>query len=81
MDTASSSTLAPADTGTAGSGSDDAPVTVAHTTPASRQRSSVGGVLGIILVIGIVIVGAFYLWGERIAQNAPPTEAPPVTVE
>ncbi len=28
-----------------------------------------GGVLGILLILILIVVGAFYVWGERISQN------------
>lgn len=57
----------------------DAPVTTAHTTPATKEKGSVGGLLGIIIFIGIVIVGAFYAWGARIAHEPPPQKDTAIT--
>ena len=42
----------------------------------SPKAQSWGVVISIIVIVGMIVVGAFYSWGKRIAeQNALPTPA------
>jgi hypothetical protein len=34
-----------------------------------ENKSSVGGVLGTIIIIAIIIIGGLYFWGKRIEEN------------
>ena len=36
--------------------------------PSAKQQSW-GVVISIIVIVGMIVVGAFYAWGERIAQE------------
>jgi hypothetical protein len=40
-------------------------------TPASApaKKAPLGGVIAIIVVLVLIVVGALYAWGERIAEN------------
>ncbi len=38
-------------------------------TPVSPKKSSWGGILAIIVILILIVVGAFYAWGERIAKD------------
>ncbi len=51
-----------------------------NTTPSgmpSRKAQSWGAIISIVIIVLMVIIGAFYSWGNRIAQenafNAPAT--------
>lgn len=41
----------------------------APVTPPSTKRASYGGIAAIVLILALIIVGAFYVWGERIATH------------
>ena len=36
---------------------------------APKPAPSYGGILAIVLVLALIVVGAFYVWGERISEN------------
>ena len=38
----------------------------------SQKAQSWGTVISIIVIVGMIIVGAFYSWGKRIAQDQVP---------
>lgn len=38
-------------------------------TPVSPKKSSWGGILAIIVILILIVVGAFYAWGERIVKD------------
>ncbi len=38
----------------------------------SPQAQQWGVVISIVIIVLMIIIGAFYAWGERIAQNQPP---------
>lgn len=40
----------------------------------SPKQQSWGAVISIIIIMLMVVIGAFYAWGERIAQNQIPPE-------
>ena len=37
--------------------------------PAPENKSSIGGVIGTIIIIAVIILGALYFWGKRIEEN------------
>ncbi|MDB5237598.1 MAG: hypothetical protein JWL88_700 [Parcubacteria group bacterium] len=39
---------------------------------AKERSASWGAIIIIVLILAMVIVGAFYAWGKRIAQTQPP---------
>lgn len=43
-----------------------APTTVVD---ASTNGPAYGSILGIILIVAILVAGAFYIWGERVGTN------------
>lgn len=38
----------------------------------SPQAQSWGTVISIIIIVLMIIIGAFYAWGKRVSQNIPP---------
>ena len=44
-----------------------------------KKNASYGALLSIVLILAIVIVGAFYVAGERVKQNATPIVLPTAT--
>jgi hypothetical protein len=42
-----------------------------HGAP-SPQAQSWGVVISIIIIVLMIVIGAFYAWGKRISQNIPP---------
>lgn len=36
---------------------------------APKPAPSYGGILAIVLVLALIVVGAFYVWGERISET------------
>ncbi len=36
--------------------------------PSARQQSW-GALISIVVIVGMIIIGAFYAWGERIAEE------------
>lgn len=36
----------------------------------SKKAQSWGAVISIVVIMGMIVLGAFYAWGQRIAQNA-----------
>ena len=38
----------------------------------SPAQQSWGAVISIVIIVLMVIIGAFYAWGQRISQNQPP---------
>lgn len=42
-------------------------------TPAedAKKGTAYGSVLGIILIVAILVIGAFYVWGERLEKTQP----------
>ncbi|MFA7302511.1 MAG: hypothetical protein WC030_02065 [Candidatus Paceibacterota bacterium] len=39
--------------------------------PPSRKQQAWGAVISIVVIVLMVVVGAFYAWGKRIAQQQP----------
>ena len=37
--------------------------------PPSVQQQSVGTIVSIVIIVLMIIIGAFYAWGQRISQN------------
>lgn len=52
------------------------PETTAQPAPASLEtrKHSYGGLIGILLIVGVIVFGAFYVWGERIALEEAASE-------
>lgn len=44
----------------------------AHPKMPSQKAQSWGALLSIIVIVMMIIIGAFYAWGERISQNVDP---------
>ncbi|MBP9816896.1 MAG: hypothetical protein KBD05_02610 [Candidatus Pacebacteria bacterium] len=51
-------------------------LTPAPVTP--KAKSSVGTLITLLIIVAIIVIGAFYTWGERVAEDrqVPPTELP-----
>ncbi len=48
---------------------------VAEPTPAeTAQQTAYGPLLGIVLIVVVLVLGAFYVWGERIEMDQPMPE-------
>lgn len=46
--------------------------------PMPKQKSSFGPIIGIIIIIALLVLGAFYFWGSTtLDQQAPATETQP----
>ena len=45
------------------------PLVEAQAPEKDPERGSVGSVLSIILIVALLVVGAFYVWGQRIAEQ------------
>lgn len=43
--------------------------------PPTPTQQSWGTVISIIIIVLMIIVGAFYAWGKRIAEQTPPTSS------
>lgn len=39
-----------------------------------EKRTSVGPIIGIILILAIIIIGGLYFWGKRIQEDVPVPE-------
>lgn len=41
-----------------------------------KEKSSVGALVTLIIVVAVIVIGAFYVWGERVAEDrgTPPVE-------
>jgi len=44
-----------------------------------KRDASYGALISIVLILAIIVVGAFYVWGQRIEQNSQPTVLPDIT--
>ena len=47
-----------------------------QTTPAAPtseagKTASYGPMLGIVLIVAVLVIGAFYVWGQRLSENQP----------
>lgn len=51
--------------------------TVAAPAPL-KEKSSVGTLITLLIIVAIIVIGAFYTWGQRVAEDRelPPTELP-----
>lgn len=48
---------------------------VAEPTPAeTAKQTAYGPLLGIVLIVVVLVLGAFYVWGERIEMDQPMPE-------
>jgi cytoskeletal protein RodZ len=43
--------------------------TMASTVSSPENHSSIGGVIGTIIIIALIILGGLYFWGKRIEEN------------
>lgn len=43
---------------------------VAPTSEAGKT-ASYGPMLGIVLIVAVLVIGAFYVWGQRLSENQP----------
>ena len=51
------------------------PVTSTPGNPSPKQQSW-GVVISIVVIVSMIVIGAFYVWGKRIAENQVfPTQA------
>jgi len=48
------------------------PETTPQAGAPSPQAQQWGVVISIVIIVLMIIIGAFYAWGERISQNVPP---------
>lgn len=46
-----------------------APSTTTNTEPTIRRNASWGAILSIFIILVMVVVGAFYAWGQRISEE------------
>lgn len=53
----------------------DEPTVVETTHTPGKTNASWGAVIGVILVLALLIVGAFYFWGKRVSESTMNTEA------
>lgn len=51
------------------------PTVVETTHTPGKTPTSWGAVIGVLLVLALIIVGAFYFWGKRVSETAANTEA------
>ncbi|MFZ1987713.1 MAG: hypothetical protein WAV21_01625 [Minisyncoccia bacterium] len=42
--------------------------------PFEQKNASYGALISIVLILAIIVVGAFYTWGERIAKTKTPID-------
>ena len=47
------------------------PVGIPEGTPSASQQSW-GVVISIVVIVGMIVVGAFYAWGKRISEEQVP---------
>ncbi len=40
-------------------------------SPRKKENASYGALISIVIILALVVVGAFYSWGKRIEQNQP----------
>jgi hypothetical protein len=45
------------------------PVIEASSPTPNPDRGSIGSVLAIILIVILLVIGAFYVWGQRISEQ------------
>lgn len=44
------------------------PVFETETLPPPERKGSIGSVLAILLIVSLLVVGAFYVWGQRVSE-------------
>lgn len=49
--------------------SDIPSASLASAAPSTNKKGSWGGLIGILLIVLAIILGAFYSWGERMALD------------
>ena len=42
---------------------------MSQTSQTPQNQSSIGGIIGTIIIIAIIILGGLYFWGKRIEEN------------
>ena len=49
----------------------DHPIPLIDTTPREPEgdRGSVGSVIAILLIVTLLVIGAFYVWGQRVSEQ------------
>lgn len=49
--------------------------TAPSVTP-TKEKSSFGALITLVIIVAIIVIGAFYAWGERVAEErgTPPLE-------
>ena len=47
------------------------PVTPTQQLLPSPKQQSWGALISIVIIVLMIIIGAFYAWGKRVAQNQP----------
>lgn len=52
-----------------------APAPAAAAEEGAKKGAAYGTILGIVLIVGVLVVGAFYVWGERLQQDQAPVPA------
>lgn len=45
------------------------PVIEAPIAEATENKSSTGSVIAILLIVSLLVVGAFYVWGQRVSER------------
>ncbi len=47
------------------------PIPMIDSTPSEPQESkgSAGSVIAILLIVSLLVVGAFYVWGQRVSEQ------------
>jgi|GEM_PF-1098242 len=55
-------------------GSVTPPPAAAPLSTEPKKSVAYGSILGIILIVAVLVVGAFYVWGERLKMNGPSEE-------
>jgi len=49
--------------------------------PVTENTSSIGGIIGIIIVIAVIILGGLYFWGKRVEETQIETNPSTMTQE
>lgn len=55
-------------------GSTTPPPAAAPQSMEPKKGPAYGSILGIILIVAVLVVGAFYVWGERLKMNEVPED-------
>jgi len=53
------------------------------TPPPTQQapHQSLGGLIGIVVIIGILVIGGLYIWGKNIVENGGPSQTTDAATE